>query len=242
MCVLCKTHMNANSKTLNKHAGSVKHKANVKSQQGRNGNMVPHIEGRTTGNLHIRADVITCGYALCKWAKPFSDADKLKELLQSLNMVDKRMVNCKTFTMSDTYIKNVTVLKLIRPFLLSQLKSTLANCMSFSLMFDESICIAKDAKCIVFVNAAMPDGRRLVMMLSVDDIKGADALAVFTHVKAKLTGPDIEADMKKLASICTDGASVMRGHKAGAVKKLLDWAQSEHADGSYVPGLHCIIR
>ena len=112
-CLLCKTDMWANAKSVKKHWGSKQHLAKEKSLEGEDGNIVQHIEGRTTGHSHLRADMLTFGYYICKWGKAFSDAPKMKELMQSLNMVDQKMANDKAFCMSDTYMKDVTVLKYI---------------------------------------------------------------------------------------------------------------------------------
>jgi hypothetical protein len=226
-CTLCQTTMGAQKAKAIRHAESKGHKDAVKSHKGAHGNIQPHIEGRTTGFSHIKADVVTCAYFLTKHKKPYSDAPKLKELLQSLNCVDKDMVNSTVFAMSDTYVKQKVVRGVIRPFFLRELKSLLALCMAFTLMFDESTDVATLSKCVIYLNLAMPDGRRLVLCLSVADIKGADAAAIFTHVRKKLLSADVDADMKKLVSICTDGASVMRGRYNGAVKKLLDWVQED---------------
>lgn len=135
-CLVCDGKMQAKAKNLNRHVtNNKKHKEQLQRQQGTDGAIGPFIAGRTTGPMHIREDIVTVGYFLCKNKKPFSDAPKQKELLQSLNCTNKRMVNHSTFCMSDSFIKEKVVLKAIRPFFLSELKTLFAECMTFSLMF-----------------------------------------------------------------------------------------------------------
>jgi hypothetical protein len=110
----------------------------------------------------------------------------------------------------------------------------------FSLALDESTDLTDTAQLIFWVRFVLPDLKICEEILVLCGLRGRTC---GTHILERFfeASKKCDLDMKKLASVTTDGALAMIGGKSGFVS-LLKQHLNENGLKTMLPSFHCILH
>lgn len=121
----------------------------------------------------------------------------------------------------------------------ANLKCDLDQCKSFSLALDETTDIKDMSQLLFWIRYAVAGGTEETILALVpleERTRGVDVFNAFLKVVERFS-----LDLRKLESVCTDGAPPMLGKDIGFVALLKKYV-AEHFDHQFLISYHCIIH
>lgn len=173
---------------------------------------------------------------LAKHCRPFTDAIFFKNL--SASVLECFGEEAKKFSqiISSLPLSNQTMHRRteeISSFLYNKLKHNILNCKYYAICLDETTDLNDLSQLLVFVKTVDKDFNVTEEVGALCTLHGnVTGMAIFNAVNKKLFS---FSNLKKLSSVCTDGAPVMVGKKEGFVGQLMK-------NNVNVPCFHCIIH
>lgn len=186
-------------------------------------------------------------FNIAKHGKSYSDGEFYKQLIQATiatlcaNSDEKLKTplfeKLKTLSLSHQTISRRIVD--IGAEIEANLKSDLKDCEAFSVALDETTDIS-DISQLIFWVRYVKDGRIeeniLALVPLTEQTRAKDIFDAFMTVVARF-----DLDLKKLVSVCTDGAPAMIGIHTGFVVLVKNYI-AEHFNTSLFVTYHCIIH
>lgn len=187
-------------------------------------------------------------FEIAKRGKPYSDGDFHKQLMQSsieticenwdakqkttlLNEVKKIPHSCPTISRRVIEIGSD---------LEANLKRDLEQCVAFSIALDETTDIKDDAQLLFWVRYFIDDRIEEDILALVALREHTTAQDIFDAFET-MAIDRFNLNLKKLASICTDGAPSMRGTRNGFTALVKRYV-AQHFDNHHLITYHCIIH
>lgn len=200
----------------------------------------------STNELVTRASY-EIAFEIAKHGKPYSDGEFHKQLMQLTieTVCENWDEKPKTNLLEDVKklpVSHQTVSRRVNEIgavFEANLKRDLEQCVAFSIALDETTDISDEAQLMFWVRYFIDDRTEediLALVSLPDHTKAADIFKAFQTVVTRFS-----LDLKKLASICTDGAPSMLG-KHNGFTALVKRYVAQHFDNQHLITYHCIIH
>lgn len=186
-------------------------------------------------------------YEIAKHGKPYLDGEFHKRLMLSTIKTlceswDEKPKQILLENVNKVPLSHQTVSRRVNEIgaqLAANLQRDLEQCESFSIALDETTDIKDEAQLLFWVRYFIGDrtGEGILALVSLPEHTTADD--IFNAFQATVTRFNL--DLKKLASICTDGAPAMLGIHNGFAALVKKHAAKDF-DNRHVISYHCIIH
>lgn len=198
-------------------------------------------------------EVLTCAsyqiaFNLAKSAKPYTDGEFYKSLLQSTistlcTNLDEKMKEDLLDKVRLLPISGQTISRRVHDLsthIETKLKNDLQKCHSFSIALDETTDIRDMSQLIFWVRYVVDVNTIGEELLALAVLKERTrAIDLFNEFLSVVNRFDL--DLRKLISICTDGAPAMVGQKEGFVAKVQKHMHQKGIDHKLI-SYHCILH
>lgn len=248
-CILCSKHKTRNKQNqadiftgkpgtrykksaLKSHADSDRHKAAIEAELlQKNSQFAKDVADRAAKGDKTMFSAFMSAYWLAKHEVANSKLLSLLKLLETSGVEHMKYFSYKgEETLRDIFL---TIGEVIQDTIIQQ--ATQAGC--YGILMDEVSDISVLELLVTFIQY-VHDGEVKTNFLFVEDLlkasSSADANTIYTVATTKLLS--LKLELNKLASIVTDGASVMTGHKSGVAALL-----KERVNKSLI-NVHCLAH
>jgi hypothetical protein len=173
------------------------------------------IEENFSLTQEVTSRVFRTAYHIAKHNRPFTDHPKLIDL-QTLNGIDMGRTLHSNVTCSEimSHIAKLMKQKIV--------DSIIHNRTKISLLVDESTSISNQSVLIVYLQGAINNGDITTIFLDLVNLNSTKAIEIKNSLMRSLEKYGLKTEILKeiLVGLCTDGASVMLGKRAGLATLL----------------------